>query len=150
MINNNHHFEQSVFSRQSHTAIEQILPTSGLVASSQRTNGYHPARQTRIIPLNVDRDISRDSARLTADRIGEWSHHPTHTDPCSIWNMGNRPDSVPTHIRLSESNAQRDTHQRQVVTLVSSTPSVKACPARTSRAPTPMRPDRPPAGEERP
>jgi hypothetical protein len=117
MTNNNHQCQKRVFSPQarltSYPAIEQLLPTSGLVPAAQRTNGHHPARQTRI-----SADISRSAARLTADRVGEWSHRPARTDPRATSNIRYRPETAPTHIRLSESNGQHPSHQRQVVTLV--------------------------------
>jgi hypothetical protein len=117
MINNKHQSLKSVFSRQPHTAIEQLLPTSGIVLTARRTNGWHPARQTRITPLNA-RGVSRSSSRLTADRTGEWPNLPTQTRPRATGNIRTRPDSVPTHIRLSEPNEAGVTHQRQVVTLI--------------------------------
>jgi hypothetical protein len=118
MINNNHQSLKSVFSRQPHTTIEQLLPTSGLVLTDKRTNGRHPASQTRITPLDVGTDISRSSARLPADPAGEWPDHPTQTDTRATGNIRTRPDSVPTHIRLAEPNGQHYPHQRQVVTLI--------------------------------
>jgi hypothetical protein len=118
MINNKHQSLKSVFSRQPHTAIEQLLPTSGIVLTDKRTDGWHTARQTRITPLDVGTAISRSSSRLTADQAGEWPDLPTQTRPRATGNIRNRPDSAPTHIRLSEPNEAGVTHQRQVVTLI--------------------------------
>jgi hypothetical protein len=116
--NNNHQSVQRVFSSQPHTVIEQLLPTSGIVSTGQRTNGYHPARQTRSHPLDVDSDISRDSTRLPADPAGEWSSHPMQTNHGITNGIRNRSEAVPTHIRPAKPNPQRDTHLRQVATLV--------------------------------
>jgi hypothetical protein len=116
--NNKHHFLQTVFPRQSDPAIEQLLPTSGLVHADQHTNVFHPAGMPRISPLDVKDDIQRALARQPADQIGEWPHRPTHRDPRPATDFRTRPDGVPTHTRLSEPNGVRDTHHRQVVTLI--------------------------------
>jgi hypothetical protein len=104
------HFRSHVFPRQPHTTIVQLLPTSGLVQSDTRSSGHHPAGMPRISPRDVKNDIS--FARLPADQKGERHHQSTQTDPRSIWDIRNRPDSVPAHTRLSEPNGDRDTHQR--------------------------------------
>jgi hypothetical protein len=116
--NNNHHFLQTVFPRQSDPAIEQLLPTSELGHADQRTNVFHPAGMPRISPLDVKDDISRALDRQPADQIGEWPHRPAHRDPRPATDLRTRPDSVPTHTRLSEPNGVGDTHHRQVVTLI--------------------------------
>jgi hypothetical protein len=151
MTNNiKHQSKQHVFSNQSHPATEQFFPTSGLGPTIQRSNGYHPAGMPRILPLDVKTDISRNSARQPADRIGEWPDHPTRANPRSMWNIRNRPEAVPTHIRLSEPNEVRGPHQRQVVTLLQFDSINRARIASTPAAPapgqTPMHPDTP-AGE---
>jgi hypothetical protein len=115
---NKHQTYQRIFSSQSHTAIEQLLPTSGIVLTDRRASGHHPARQTRITPLDVEIDTSRSSSRLTADPAGEWPIHPMRPDTRATGNFRTRPDSVPTHIRQSEPNEAGVTHQRQVVTLI--------------------------------
>jgi hypothetical protein len=116
--NNKHQIHNPVFSRQSYLRIEQNLPTSGLAAAGQRTNIHHPARQTRLNPLNVYSDISRVSDRLPADRVGEWPNQSTHQDPSLLPNIRNRAEAVPTHGHLSGSSGGRASHQRQVVTLM--------------------------------
>ena len=117
-ITTNPHLTGDISSRQPDTTLVQVLPTSGPVRSDRRTNGKHPARQTRISPLNAASGFSRASARLTADPPGEWPIHPTHNGHSSTTNIRYRPDSASPHIHLTQSNGHRDAHQRHVATLV--------------------------------
>jgi hypothetical protein len=97
-----HHFAERVFSQQSHTAIVQILPTSGIVHADERTNSGGVAGMPRIIPLNVDSlDVSRDSARQPA-LSKQWS----------------RPNTGGMQTDMSQSNGHPAPHNRQAVTLV--------------------------------
>jgi hypothetical protein len=115
--NNKHQSDRRVFSRQSHMTIVQILPTSGIVSTGRRTNGLHPARQTRVIPRDVATDISRDSARPTAIQTGEWPGHPMHKERSQSGGQGTRTDIAPMQLHRSQSNGHRDPHHRRVVTL---------------------------------
>jgi hypothetical protein len=86
MNNNKHHFDKHVFSYQSHTALVQLLPTSGAGTTDRRTTVGGAARPTRINPLTVEKtfDSSRVSTRLPADHTAK------------------RPHAAPTHILLSQ------------------------------------------------
>lgn|SRR5512132_3693028 len=147
--NNKHQILAPVFSLQSHSNNDQNLQTFGIVHEVPRTNGKHPARQTRIITLNAG-GVSRDSARLPAGPTGEWPDHPTHTVSSVTTNNGNRPDSAPTrpHALLNQTQLQPRTSARPRSCI--SAPSIRAPVALTSLARTPgpihMHPDAP-AGE---
>jgi hypothetical protein len=80
----NHQFQKRVYSQQSHTPTEQILPTSGLVHAARSTNSGGATGVPRTIPLDVSTDISRDKARQPAKPIGEWLNHPTHKERKSL------------------------------------------------------------------
>ena len=115
--NNKHHSQQHVFSPQSHTAIEQQFPTSGLVLAVQGTNGKHPAGVPRVSTLDVDSDISRNSARQPAASRGERPDQPRRQQPRVHPQQGSRPNTETLHHRLSGSNGDRFSHRRLVVTL---------------------------------
>jgi hypothetical protein len=161
---NKHHSEQPVFSRQSYTTIVQQFPTSGLVPTGHLTNGKHPARPTRIIPLDVADDISLNSARLPAAQTAERPGHPTHQPSRKSGKEGTRTDIAPAHKHLSHSNGQPHPHRRRVVTLGHFESHRKSEPRTNSKRPeaqarphssghpsareTPQHPDSTPASEE--
>ena len=137
MINNKHQSLKSVFSRQPHTAIEQLLPTSGIVLTAGA-----PAAGTPPVRLASLRSMSGPPSRavhlvLRLIRQGSGPTSPRKHVPGQQETSGIAPIAHPrAYASQNQTKPELRTSARSSRSYTSTPPETPG-PAQTSRAPKP-------------